>query len=253
MVDLQVEPQVEIPQLRSAGRARGGGRATAWPRATWPRLLETAYKGRVVSTVLDEERYFDLVVWYDEAARSDPRLIAQTILDTPSGRKVALGQVAEVLQTTGPEHDQPRGRRSGGSSSRATSPGATSAASSPTSRRLGPRRGEAADLPGGYCVEYGGQFEAQQQATQRLLLLGGAGGRRRVPAPVQVPWSPGGRRSQVLLVNIPLAAIGSVVALLLISIGRCREACSRRAWWRWPRVWAGRRSCRWRTGSASSR
>ncbi len=65
-------------------------------------LLETAYKGRVVSQVLDDDRYFGLVVWYDEDSRNDPDVIQQTILDTPSGRKVALGQVADVLDTTGP-------------------------------------------------------------------------------------------------------------------------------------------------------
>ena len=43
-----------------------------------------------------------MVVWYDEASRSDPRVINETILETPSGRRVALSQVAEVLDTTGP-------------------------------------------------------------------------------------------------------------------------------------------------------
>ena len=46
------------------------------------RLLETAYRGRRVSVVIDEDRWFDLVVWYDESARSDPRAIDATILDT---------------------------------------------------------------------------------------------------------------------------------------------------------------------------
>ena len=65
-------------------------------------MLETAYKGRTVSQILDEDRYFDLVVWFDEAARRDPDEINKTILDTPSGRKIALGDVAEILDTTGP-------------------------------------------------------------------------------------------------------------------------------------------------------
>ena len=52
--------------------------------------------------MLDEDRYFGLVVWYDEASRSDPETINETILEPPSGRRVALGQVAEVLDTTGP-------------------------------------------------------------------------------------------------------------------------------------------------------
>ncbi len=43
-----------------------------------------------------------MVVWYDEEARRDPQVIEETILETPSGAKVALSQVAEILDTTGP-------------------------------------------------------------------------------------------------------------------------------------------------------
>ncbi len=53
------------------------------------------------------------MVWYDEEARRDPNVIEETILETPSGAKVALSQVAEILDTTGPnvlnrEHVQRR-------------------------------------------------------------------------------------------------------------------------------------------------
>jgi hypothetical protein len=65
-------------------------------------LLETAFKGRVVSRVIEEDKYFGLVVWYDEPSRRDPSTIEDTIIETPSGAKVALSQVAEVLDTTGP-------------------------------------------------------------------------------------------------------------------------------------------------------
>src|SRR5262249_22582451 len=95
VVDLQIEPQVEIPELRLKVKRDVAGQYGLAPGDV-ERLLVTAYKGQVTSVVLDEDRYFDLVVWYDEASRSDPAAIARTILDTPSGRKVALGQVAEV-------------------------------------------------------------------------------------------------------------------------------------------------------------
>jgi multidrug efflux pump subunit AcrB len=100
-VGLQVEPQMEISQVRLKVRREEAARHGLAPGDV-ARLLETAYKGRRVSVVLDEDRYFDLVVWYDEKARSDPGMIGKTILETPSGRKVALSQVAEVLDTTGP-------------------------------------------------------------------------------------------------------------------------------------------------------
>ena len=104
-MDLQIEPQVEISQVRLQGQTRRG--RTLWTRSgDIAGLLETAYKGRVVSQVLDEDRYFGLVVWYDEARGATQMSINETILETPSGRQVALGEVVDVLDTTGPEHAQ---------------------------------------------------------------------------------------------------------------------------------------------------
>ena len=55
-----------------------------------------------MSTILDGEKTYPLVVWFTEGARDDPATIGETILDTPSGRKVALSDVAEVQKTNGP-------------------------------------------------------------------------------------------------------------------------------------------------------
>ena len=61
----------------------------------------------------DDDRSFGLVVWYDEASRNDPDVIQQTILETPPGRHVSLGEVVDVLDATSPntlnrEHVQRR-------------------------------------------------------------------------------------------------------------------------------------------------
>src|SRR5262249_55670699 len=65
VVDLQVEPQVPIPQLQMKIKRQQAASHGLTPGDV-ARLLETAYKGRRVSVVLDEDRYFDLIVWYDE-------------------------------------------------------------------------------------------------------------------------------------------------------------------------------------------
>ncbi|RPI87530.1 MAG: efflux RND transporter permease subunit, partial [Planctomycetaceae bacterium] len=91
IVDLQIEPQVEISQVQLKVKRDEAARYGLAPGDVAD-LLETACKGRVVSQVLDEDRYFDLVVWYDADSRSDPDVINETILETPSGRRVSLGQ-----------------------------------------------------------------------------------------------------------------------------------------------------------------
>jgi CzcA family heavy metal efflux pump len=234
VVDLQVEPQVEVPQVRLRVQRAEAARYGLAPGDV-TRLLETAYKGRVVSTILDGERFFQLVVWYDEAAR-DPAVIAQTVLDTPSGRKVALGQVAEVLETTGPntlnrENNQRRivvscnvaGRDLG-------------SVVADIRRAVQPVEAALRDRGTGYRIEYGGQFEAQAQASERLFYLACLA----VVGVFLLLWRClGSPRAAllVLVINLPLAAAGAVVALLLLNRpawGTLHAA----PWYDWPRVWA---------------
>lgn len=233
VVDLQVEPQVEISQVRLEVR-RDVAKDYGLSPGDVARLLETAYKGRVVSEVLDGDRRFDLVVWYDETSRSDPTVIGSTVLDTPTGRKVALRQVADVLDTTGPntlnrENVQRRivvscnvhGRDLAG-------------VVRDVRARLAPVEEALRRRPGNYRIEYGGQFEAQQQANERLLLL--------VPLAVAGVFlllykALGSWQAAVqVLVNIPLAAVGSVVALLIVN-RPAWAALAAAPWWRWPAVW----------------
>ena len=233
VVDLQLEPQVEVSQVRLQVRREDAARYGLAPGDV-AALLETAYKGRVVSQVLDDDRYFGLVVWYDEASRNDPDVIQQTILDTPSGRKVSLGEVADVLDTTGPntlnrEHVQRRivvfcnveGR------DLASVVGEIKSLTKPVEERL-------RTLPGNYHIEYGGQFEAQQQANLRLLVLGSVSviGVFLLLTKCLGSW----RAALQVLANIPLAALGSVVTLLIVN-QPTTEALQAAEWWQWPRVW----------------
>lgn len=236
VVDLQVEPQVEIPQIRLRIKRQEAARYGLAPGDV-TKLLEIAYKGRAVSQVLDDDRYFQLVVWYDETARNDPGVIGQTVLDTPSGRKVALAQVVEVLDTTGPntlnrEHVQRRivvscnvqGRDLGGVVASIQS-------------ALQPVEDKLRNLTGSYHIEYGGQFQAQQQAGARLTLLA----LLSLVGVFLLLWSClGSWRAalMVMVVNIPLAAVGSVTALLLINRPHWDELLAA-SWWQWPRIWAG--------------
>ena len=233
VVDLQLEPQVEVSQVRLQVRREDAARYGLAPGDV-ATLLETACKGRVVSQVLDDDRYFGLVVWYDEASRNDPDVIQQTILDTPSGRKVSLGEVADVLDTTGPntlnrEHVQRRivvfcnveGRD-------------LASVVGDIKRLAKPIEGRLRTLQGNYHIEFGGQFEAQQQANFRLLVLGSVSviGVFLLLTKCLGSW----RAALQVLANIPLAALGSVVTLLVVN-QPTTEALQAAEWWQWPQVW----------------
>ena len=233
IVDLQTEPQIEISQLRVRVKHEEAARYGLAPGDVAD-MLETAYKGRTVSQILDEDRYFDLVVWFDEASRNNPDEINKTILDTPSGRKVALGDVAEILDTTGPntlnrEYVQRRivvfcnvqGRDM------------TSVVRDIQSA-IQPVEESLQGLPGNYRIELGGQFEAQQQANFRLAVLGTFSiiGVFLLLCKALDSWV----AALQVLVNIPLAAIGSVLALLLTN-WPTTDALQAAPWWLWPKVW----------------
>jgi Cu/Ag efflux pump CusA len=211
VVDLQVEPQVEISQVRLRVKREEAARYGLAPGDV-ARLLETAYKGRPVSTVLDREKYFALVVWYDEKSRADPRAIGQTILDTPSGKRVSLDQVAEVLDTTGPNtlnHENVGQRIVVSCNVQGRSLGDVVAdikrAVRPVKEKLRAKGGE-------YRIEDDGQYRAQQEANSRLLVLGAAA---VVGVFLLLCRCLGSWRAalMVLGVNIPLAGLGAVAVL----------------------------------------
>lgn len=235
VVDLQIEPQVEISQIRLKIHRDEASRHGLTP-AEIAELIETAYKGRVVSQILDEDRYFDLVVWYDAPSRSDPAIINETVLETPSGRRIALDQVAEILDTTGPntlnrEHVQRRivvfcnvqGRD-------------LASVVSDIRKSLAPVEERLGGLPGSYYVELSGQFEAQQDAQRRLLLLGllSIAGVFLLLCRALESW----RAALQVMANIPLAAFGSVVTLLIVNRPPW-DALKEVSVWQWPEMWIG--------------
>ncbi|MDX1927989.1 MAG: efflux RND transporter permease subunit [Pirellulaceae bacterium] len=235
VVDLQIEPQVEVTQIRLQVRREDAARYGLTPGDVAD-LLETAYKGRVVSQVLDEDRYFGMVVWYDEASRSDPDVIAQTIIDTPSGRRVSLAEVVDVVDTTGPntlnrEHVQRR------IVAFCNVQGRDLASVVADIRKLTqPIEERFRNLPGDYHVEFGGQFEAQRDANLRLLILGSLSviGVFLLLVKCLESW----RAALQVLVNIPLAAMGSILTLLIVNQPSA-EALAASPWWQLPSVWIG--------------
>jgi CzcA family heavy metal efflux pump len=231
IVQLQVEPQVEISQVRvelKDDAARYGLR-----RGDVVKLLETAYQGRVVSEILDGERRFDLLVWYDEPARY-PEAIGATRLHTPSGREVALEQVARIQDTTGPNvinREKLERRIVISCNIRDRDLGSVDrdlrAALAPLERLLS-ERGD------GYHLEFGGQAEAQQQGFRRVLGLYGL----VLIAVFLLLWKclESWRVALQVLVNVPLALLGSVVALLIVNRPSW-DALQAAQWWQWPGLW----------------
>ncbi|HEY7696819.1 MAG TPA: efflux RND transporter permease subunit, partial [Vicinamibacteria bacterium] len=172
-------------------------------------VVETAVGGKRVSEIVDGNRRFSVVARFPDWSRSDPRKLETLLLTAPHGEKVPLGRVARMRLVDVPEsvsHEQSqrrlvvqmnvRGRDLGGFVSDAR-------------RALA----ESVALPSNYFVEWGGQFENQERATRRLLVV--------VPLSIAIIFilllTTFGLVRQALLVilNVPFALVGGVAALWL--------------------------------------
>ncbi|MBZ0251889.1 MAG: efflux RND transporter permease subunit, partial [Candidatus Methylomirabilis sp.] len=208
VVDLQVEQQVLVPQVRIRPWREAALRYGVQIGAL-TETLETALNGRVVGQVLDGRRTYDILVRYAEGERDDIESLRSTLIDVPTGAKVPLSSLAEVVEESGPniinhENVQRRiviycnvsGRDLGGAVA-----------------ELQHRISKEVALPAGYFVTFGGQFESQQQASRLLTFLGVAA----FLAMFVVLYShfKSARIVAQILLNIPLALVGSVAAVWL--------------------------------------
>lgn len=161
-----VEPQTLIPQLRIELNREKLAMNGLTPGHV-NRIVETALNGRTVSTILEGSRTFDLVMKMDDEYRTDIAAIERLVIDLPSGGSIPLSAVARIYDGAGPNtisHERTKRR--------ITIRGNT------TDRDLGSVVADIqaavrqkVKLPEGYFIEYGGQFEAQQEATRLISIL----------------------------------------------------------------------------------
>jgi HME family heavy-metal exporter len=209
VTDLQVEQQVEIPQLQIQTRrdelARNGLAVDDVNE-----FIETAMNGRKVSEVLRGQRNFDLVVRLDEEFRENVEYLKRLRINLPTGGGLPLSAVADVVQASGPNTINRENVRRRIVVSCNTTGRDLSSIVGDIQQRLAPIQ---ASLPTGYFIEYSGQFESQQSATRMIGLLSLASIAcmflalytlfRSVNLALQV------------LAALPMAAIGAVTALVV--------------------------------------
>jgi CzcA family heavy metal efflux pump len=168
LVDLRIEQQGLIPQLKihvmreeAAKYGISAGEVTD--------LAESAFNGHIVAQVLEEQKFFDLFYRFDDASRVSSETMGQTVIKVmPDGRRVRFSDVADIYETEGPnEISRENGQRriiiSANSSNRDLGS---------IVEEIQKRIGEKVILPQGYYVVYGGQFQAQKEASQKIFIFG---------------------------------------------------------------------------------
>ena len=169
--DLTVEQQVLIPQLqiqldRSMLAQRG-----LTPGAV-NHVIETAMNGRIVSRVLEGEATFDLLVRLDDPYREDLDALRQLALPLPSGGTIPLEDVADLRpDRAGPNTINRENARRRIVIQCNTSERALSEVRDDIQQRLESIEANLTQYGSGYLIEYGGQFESEQEATRLIGLL----------------------------------------------------------------------------------
>jgi cobalt-zinc-cadmium resistance protein CzcA len=206
------DPQMEITsgvaelsvKVRRDALARYGLNVTDVEEA-----VAAGASGDVISEVVDGQKRYTVALRLPDRYRTDADAMRAILLRAPAGEQVALDQVADITVTRGPEKiDREEGQRR------------VVVMSNVRGRDLGgfvddvrARLEREIALPAGYYIEYGGQFENQQRATRRLMLI--------VPIVIAlifvllfITFNSVG---QALLVvgNIPFALVGGIAALWL--------------------------------------
>ena len=166
--DLQVEPQVDIPQLRiqiDGHRLKQYGLR----RDDVNRFVETAMHGEVISEVLVGQRTFDLLVRLDEPFRENLEAVKRLSIDLPGGGTTKLDSVAVTFyQASGPNKiKREQVRRRIVLQCNTAGRGLVDVVRD-IRTRLEPIE---ESLPTGYFIEYGGQFESQQSASRVIGVL----------------------------------------------------------------------------------
>ena len=206
-VDVNIEQQTERPQLLIRPRrdvlASKGVRMGDFAKA-----IETALGGRVVSQVYRDGYAYDVAVILDEAHRGTIDDIAALTVDSPTG-KVSLAELADIQSTTGPNTVN----RENVERRLLVSANVEDRDLRGTVDEIRRRVEETVDMPRGYHIAYGGQFESEQAAS-RTLLWASLGALLLIFMLLYGEFK-SVAQSLVILVNMPLALIGGVFMLAI--------------------------------------
>jgi CzcA family heavy metal efflux pump len=207
--DVMLEPQVLIPQLRIELK-RDKLTLNGLRARDVNEFIETALNGATVSEVLDGQRTFDLVVRFDDQSRENLEALKRLAIELPEGGSVPLDEVADIYESGGPNTiNRENVRRRIVLQCNVAERGVVDVVNDIQSKLLT----TAESLPPGYFLEYGGQFQSQQEASRIL-------GSLFIVAMLGVfltlfTMFRSVNLSLQVMAALPMAFIGSVAALVL--------------------------------------
>lgn len=206
IADINVEQQVERPELNITPRREMLARyGISLPE--FAEVVKVMMEGEVVSTVYEGNRSFDLTLKVNDDARSTIERISDLTIDTGDGKKLPLSYVADIKSAAGPNTIN----RENVSRKLVVSCNATGGELAKAVGAIREKIAENIELPEGYHIEYGGQFESEERASKTIALVSIFS----IFIIFMLLYGEFKNISQslVVLLNLPLALIGGVFAI----------------------------------------
>ena len=210
IADLNVEQQIERPQLViSPKREILAKYGISLPE--FSEFVNVCLAGEAVSLVYEKGKSFDLTVRMKDNLRDETEKIRNLMIDTSDGQKIPLNYVAEIRSTMGPNTiSRENVKRKIVISANVADRDLRSVVND-----IQAEMDAQIKLPEGYHIEYGGQFESEQAASRTLALTSFMS--IVVIFLLLYHEFRSVKESSIILINLPLALIGGVFALLITT------------------------------------
>ena len=210
IADLNVEQQIERPELKIVPR-RDMLRKYGITLPEFAEFVSVCMAGETVSQVYESGKSFNLVVRVDEDDRKTMGRIEDMMIDTADGQRIPLSEVADVVSAKGPNTiNRENVKRKIVVSANTSGRDLRSVVND-----IQDRIEREIKLPEGYHIEYGGQFESEQAASRTLMITS-------LMSIVVIflllyMQFKNSFESGVIMLNLPLALIGGVFALVFTT------------------------------------
>jgi len=210
LVDVAVDQQTETPQLQIRAN-RGMLAKYGISVENFNKYVELAFAGEKLSDIYEGQRSFDLILRLNQHYTGSIEQVKSALIDTESGAKIPLEEVAEIISVGGPNSISRENVQRKIVVSANVSGGDLKGVVDEIKSRID----KEITLPEGYRIEYGGQFESAEKASRTLLITS------MLAICIIFLLLYGEFKnlalSAIIMVNLPLALIGGVLAIYFTS------------------------------------
>ena len=210
LVDLSVEQQVEIPQIQIKAK-RDMLNQYGITIGQFNEFVDVAFAGEKVSEIYEGNKTFDLMLRFDDANKGKIENIKNAMIDTHDGKKIPLYYLADVVSTSGPNTIN----RENVQRKTVVSANVSGRDQKSVVADIQKIINEEVKLPEEYHIEYGGQFEAEAEASKTLVLTSLIS--LLVIFLILYQEFKKVKTASIILLNLPLALIGGVFSIYFTS------------------------------------